>query len=92
MKKWFTEVKLRENKAAKYRFEPVLPYPVVKKPPVIVGMQETSSIPGLGRSPREGNGNPLQYSFLGNHTDRGGCWKTAHGVTKESDNLATKQL
>ena len=40
MKKWFTEVKLRENKAAKYRFEPVLPYPVVKKLPAIVGMQE----------------------------------------------------
>ena len=63
---------------------------VVKTLPVSTG--DTSSIPGLGRSPREGNGNPLQYSFLGNHTDRGGCWKTAHGVTKESDNLATKQL
>ena len=47
MKKWFTEVKLRENKAAWYRFESVLPYPVVKKPPAIVGMQE-NCIPSLG--------------------------------------------
>ena len=39
-------------------------------------------IPGLGRSPGEGNGNPLQYSCLGNPTD-GGAWQaTVHGVTK----------
>ena len=87
MKKWFTEVKLWENKAAKYRFEPVLPYPVVKKPPVIVGMQETSSIPGLGRSPREGNGNPLQYSCLENSMDRETWWATVHGVAKSQTQL-----
>ena len=42
-------------------------------------------IPGLGRSPGEGNGNPLQYSCLGNPVDRGTCWATVYGVTKESD-------
>ena len=42
-------------------------------------------IPGLGRSPGEGNGNPLQYSCLGNTVDRGAWWATVHGVTKESD-------
>ena len=37
---------------------------------------------GSGRSPREGNSNPLQYSFLGNPADRGIWWATVHGVTK----------
>ena len=41
------------------------------------------SIPGLGRSPGEGNGNPLQYSYLGNLMDRGARQATVHGVTKE---------
>ena len=40
------------------------------------------SIPGSGRSPGEGNGNPLQYSCLGNPMDRGAWWATVHGVTK----------
>ena len=40
------------------------------------------SIPGLGRSPGEGNGNPLQYSCLENPMDRGAWWATVHGVTK----------
>ena len=39
-------------------------------------------IPGWGRSPEEGNGNPLQYSCLGSPTDRGAWWATVHGVTK----------
>ena len=39
-------------------------------------------IPGLGRCPGEGNGNPLQYSCLGNPMDRGTWWATVHGVTK----------
>ena len=38
-------------------------------------------IPGLGRSPGEGNGNPLQYSCLENPTDRGAWRATVHGVT-----------
>ena len=40
------------------------------------------SIPGLGRSPGEGNGNPLQYSCLENPMDRGAWWATVHGITK----------
>ena len=44
-----------------------------------------SLIPESGRSPGEGNGNPLQYSCQGNPKDRGGLWATVHGVTKESD-------
>ena len=40
------------------------------------------SIPGLGRSPGEGNGNPLQYFCLENFTDRGVWGATVHGVTK----------
>ena len=43
------------------------------------------SIPGSGGCPGEGNDNPLQDSCLGNPTDRGAWWATAHGVTKESD-------
>ena len=42
-------------------------------------------IPGLERSPGEGNGNPLQYSCLRNPMDRGAWRATVHGVTKESD-------
>ena len=43
-------------------------------------VQETDSIPGLGRSPEEGNGNPPQYSSLKNPMDRGDWWATVHGV------------
>ena len=41
--------------------------------------------PGWGRSPGEGNGNPLQYSRLENPRDRGAWRATVHGVAKESD-------
>ena len=40
--------------------------------------------PGSGRSPGGGNGNPFQYSWLGNPMDRGAWWATVHGVTKSS--------
>ena len=43
---------------------------------------DSGSIPGLGRSPGEGNGNPLQYSCLGNPMDRRAWRATVHGVTK----------
>ena len=43
---------------------------------------DMNSIPGSERSPGEGNGNPLQNSFLGNPMDRGPWWATVHGVTK----------
>ena len=39
-------------------------------------------IPGSGRSPGEGNGNPLQYPYLGNPMDLGACWATVCGVAK----------
>ena len=45
-------------------------------------------IPGLGRSPEEENGNPLQYSYLENPTDRGASWATVHGVTKSQTGLS----
>ena len=43
---------------------------------------DTGSIPGSGRSPREGHGNPLQYSCLENPMDRGAHWATVQSVTK----------
>ena len=51
---------------------------VVKNPPASAGdIRDTGSIPKLGRSPREGNGNPLQYSYLENPMDRG-TWKATY--------------
>ena len=49
---------------------------------------DQGSIPGWGRSPGEGNGNPLQYSCLGNPMDRGACWDTVHRVTKSWTQLS----
>ena len=46
---------------------------------------DAALIPGSGRSSGEENGNPFQYSCLGNSTDRGGWRATVHGVAKESD-------
>ena len=43
--------------------------------------------PGSGRSPGEGNGNPLQYACLENSKDRGAWWATAHGVTENRTRL-----
>ena len=59
---------------------------VVKNPPANAGdAKDAGSIPGSGRSPGEGNGNPLQYYCLENPMDRGAWQATVHGVTKESD-------
>ena len=44
--------------------------------------EDTGSVSGLGRSPEEGNGNPLQYPFLENSMDREAWWAIVHGVTK----------
>ena len=53
---------------------------VVKNPPASAG--DLGSVPGSGRSPGEGNGNPLQYSSLGNPMDRGTWLAIVHRVTK----------
>ena len=55
----------------------------VKSPPA--DARDTGVIPGLGRSPGEGNGNPFQYSCLGNSMHRGAWRATVHRVAKESD-------
>ena len=49
---------------------------------------DLGSIPGLGRSPGEGNGNPLQYSCLENPMDRGAWQATVHGVAKSRTGLS----
>ena len=48
---------------------------------------DLGSIPGSGRSPGGGHGNPLQYSCLENPMDRGDSWATVHGVTKSQTQL-----
>ena len=51
---------------------------------------DRGSIPGSGRSPGEGNGNPLQYSCLENPMDRGAWQAIVHGVVRVKHDLATK--
>ena len=51
---------------------------------------DPGSIPGLGSSPGEGNGNTLQYSCLENSMDRGGWLATVHGITKSWAQLNTR--
>ena len=63
----------------------------VKNLPANAGdIRDTGLIPGLGRSPVEENGNPLQYSCLGNPMDRGAWCTVVHGVAKSQTPL--KQL
>ena len=64
---------------------------VVKNLPVNArDIRDVDFISGLGRSPGEGNGNPLQYSCLENPMDRGAWWATVHRVAKSHTRL--KQL
>ena len=49
---------------------------------------DLGSIPDLGRSPEEGNGNPLQYSCLENSMDRGAWWASVYGVMKSQTQLS----
>ena len=63
---------------------------VVKNPPANAG--DEGLVPGLGRVSREGKGNPLQYSCLGNPMGRGSWWARIHGCCKKfGHNLMTKQ-
>ena len=56
---------------------------MVENPPAKAGDPgDSGSVPGLGRSPGEGNGNPFQYSCLENSMDRGAWQAVVHGVTK----------
>ena len=77
---------LREPAGRNSRVSPGLGFPsgsVVKNPPANAGDAEDSCLtPGSGRSPREGNGNLLQYSCLGNPMDRGAWGATVHGLAK----------
>ena len=62
---------------------------VVKNSPTNAGdVRVMGSIPGSGRSPGEGNGNPLQYSDLENPMDRGAWQATVHGVAKSQTQLS----
>ena len=66
---------------------------VVKNSPANAGdIGDEGSIPGSGRSPGGGNGNPLQYSYLGNPMDRGGWQATAHRVTQSQTRLKRRNM
>ena len=83
-KKNYSTVHLKQDKPnkklTKYILKICLVPQIAKNLPANAG--DTSSIPGLGRSPGEGNGNSLQYSCLENPMDRGDWWATVQGITK----------
>ena len=61
---------------------------MVKNPPASArDIRDSGSVPGWGRSPGGGDGNPLQYSCLENPLDRGAWWATVHRVTKSQTRL-----
>ena len=63
---------------------------VVKNLSANVGdVKDVGSMPELGRSPGEGNGNPLQYSCLENPMDRGAWWATVHRVAELDTTVVT---
>ena len=62
---------------------------MVKDSPANAG--DAGLVPESGRSPGEGNGNPLLYSCLGNPINRGARWTTVHGAARVGYILATKQ-
>ena len=63
---------------------------MVKNAPASAGdAGEVGSIPGLGRFSTGGNGNPLQYSCLGNTVDKGAWWATVQRVAKSQTQLST---
>ena len=81
-------LRIRRDHAYKWAFQVAL---VVKNQPSNAGdIRDTGSIPGSGRSPGGGHGNPLQYSCLENPTDRGVWWATVQRVAKSRTRV--KQL
>ena len=78
-------LRIRRDHAYKWAFQVAL---VVKNQPSNAGdIRDTGSIPGSGRSPGGGHGNPLQYSYQENFMVRGVCRATVHGVTKSLTQL-----
>ena len=66
---------------------------VVRNPPANAGdIRDAGLIPGVGRSPGGGNGNPLQYSCLGNPMGRGAWWAIVHGVAMSQTQLSVHAL
>ena len=66
---------------------------IIKNPPANAGdVRDMVSIPGSGRSPAGGNGNPLQYSCLENSMDRRARRATVHRVTKSQTRLSTQKV
>ena len=62
---------------------------MVRDPPANAGdASDVGSIPGSGRSPGEGNSNPLRYSCLENPMDRGAWWATVHRMAKSDIRLS----
>ena len=57
---------------------------VMNPPANAEDIEDMGSVPGSGRSPGGGNGNPLQYSCLENPVDRGAWWATVHRVEEQS--------
>ena len=55
-------------------------------------IRDSRLIPGSGKSPGEGNGNPLQYSCLDNPMDKGTWWAIVHKVAKELDTTKLQQI
>ena len=73
-------VAVSEDIFGRHNFEGFPGGPLVKNLPANAG--SAASIPGPGRSSREGNGNPLQHSCLENSMDKGAWRATVHGVVK----------
>ena len=63
---------------------------MVKKKKSACNAEDLDLVPSSGRSPGEGNGNPLQYSCMGNPIVRGAWWATVHGVARVGHILVTK--
>ena len=68
-------------------FDRGFPDSMVKNLPAKQDCRRPGSNPWVGRSPGEGHGNPLQYSYLENPTDTGAWWATVHGVAKNQTRL-----
>ena len=85
---------LRRRHSAFDEFKIREPYKTKGFPCISVGKEsacnagDLGSVPGLGRSPGEGNGNPRQYPCLENLMDRGAWWATVHGVAKSQARLS----